>query len=164
MVKSASYRNIVRGGDVMELNYENARELYIGRKLSITKCAKECGVSYAKMNKFLEESGIKIGVRKNDVPDISTIISQDNRKKDVKLKSISAKKGVKSKAKSSNTSTKKSTKSGDKVNKEGQPKGRKPKEITMQDKIMYCNKKYGFGCWRFMDKDEIREALIIDFM
>ena len=164
MVKSAIYCNIVRGGDVMELNYENARELYIGRKLSITKCAKECGVSYAKMNKFLEESGIKIGFRKNDVPDISTIISQDSRKKDAKSKSISAEKGVKSKAKSSNTSTRKSTKSSDKANKEGQPKGRKPKEITMQDKIMYCNRKYGFGCWRFMDKDEIREALIIDFM
>ena len=34
--------------------------------------------------------------------------------------------------------------------------------VTMEDKIKYCNKKYGVGKWRFMSYDELRVRFIYD--
>lgn len=117
----------------IEFDYDKVKELYVDKKLSISKCAKELGVNQATLNKYLVREGLKTGSKQSDVPDLMDSL----KPKPV----IEEKKVEKSKKPSSK---------------------KKEKSFTLEDKIAYCNKKYGVGRWRFLDKDELLEMLIED--
>ena len=41
-------------------------------------------------------------------------------------------------------------------------KPKKDKEVTMKEKIAYCDKKYGKGKWHFMSKEEFMKRIMLD--
>lgn len=59
-----------------------------------------------------------------------------------------------------NSSTKKA-KLDDKKQKKKTSSKRVLHEVTMEEKIAYCNKKYGEGKWHFMSKKEFLDALVM---
>lgn len=141
-----------------ELIYEKVKEMYIDRRVSMTKCAKEFGVSVSRMNKFLIENGLKV--------DTSKITTQSKKGKTQQSKK-KADSNSSDKVKESKPKKKRGIKSEivgllDEEKTKSKPK--KEKAITLEDKIIYCNNKYGYNCWRFMDRQEIKEALMIDLM
>lgn len=62
---------------------------------------------------------------------------------------------------SSINSNAKNVKLNDKKQKKKTSSKRVSHEITMEEKIAYCNKKYGEGKWHFMSKKEFLDALVM---
>lgn len=123
-----------------ELDYDKVKEMYVDKKMSASKCAKELGVNPRTLDKFLINNGLKIVSKKNDVPDLMETLKpkEDLPKKD-------------SKKKSQKSSTKKSNSSDNKV-------------FSLKEKTAFANKLYGKGNWEFISREELREMLASDLL
>lgn len=141
-----------------ELIYEKVKEMYVDRRVSMTKCAKEFGVSVPRMNKFLIENGLKVDTSKTVTQSKKGKTQQSKKKTD----SNSSDKVKESKSKKQRGIKSEITELSDEKKIKSKPKKEKP--VTLEDKIIYCNNKYSYNCWRFMDRQELKEALMMDLM
>lgn len=128
---------------MVKFDKEKAKKLYLSGK-STVEIGKELGVSYQTIVAYLKKEGIYKSRTKKT--------SSRGKKKSNTIKTCGLVMIQTGTDKSKKLSTTKS-----------KPKKEEPAKVSREEKIEYCNKKYGKGNWHFMSKDEFVAYMLYEW-
>jgi len=128
---------------MVKFDKEKAKKLYLSGK-STVEIGKELGVSYQTIVAYLKKEGIyKSRTKKTN---------SRGKKKPSTIKTSGLVRIQTGTDKSKKLNTTKSN-----------LKKEEPTKVSREEKIEYCNKKYGRGNWHFMSKDEFVAYMLYEW-
>lgn len=132
----------------VEFDKELAEKLYKDG-YGVVDIGKQCGVGYHTISKYLEERGIYKPKQRAQRSNSSTVKGKGSTPES--LTSFLSQKSVATPDKSNKGTSNKRRRRKSTTD--------KPKTFTREEKIAYCNRKYGRDNWYFLSKDELRYEL-----
>lgn len=138
-------------GRRVEFDKEKAVELYKSG-ITPTEIGRLLGVNYNTIILHLKKLGVYKSTGKRSRGTKSTV--KKTSKKQLNVASLGSYIANKDAEKKSNEAKK--------AKSDSKSKASAGKEVTMAEKIAYCDAKYGKGNWYFMTKQEVLDALMFD--